>query len=192
MPETRYPPSASLPESCPLLEDLGAAKEWTACCSRHFRPVARCIVGEDSLAENALQGSWVKVLQGIHGFRGGKTACHWVRAIVANKARDIRRAQRRVLVIPEVPEAELKDPAPSPEDLAIDRQMLAELRELAGCLPEPYRQVMRLRLEQELSTSETARQLGISGSNAATRLGRSLRKLRDRLEARERREKKRP
>lgn len=69
--------------------------------------------------------------------------------------------------------------------------MLAVLCELAGCLPEPYRQVMRLRLEQELSTSETARELGISGSNAATRLGRGLPKLRDRFEARMRREKKR-
>lgn len=92
MQETRYPPSASVPESCPLLEDLGVAQERTAYCSRHFRPLARYIVGEDSLAEDALQESWVKVLQGIHGFRGGKTGYHWVRAIVANKARDIRPA----------------------------------------------------------------------------------------------------
>ena len=186
MSESRLPRFASLPESCPLLKDLSAAEEWTACCSRHFRPLARWILGEDSLAEDALQESWVKILQGIRGFRGGPTACHWVRAVVANSAKDIRQARRREVALPE---AEPENPGPSPEDLAIDQHMLAVLRELVERLPEPYREVIELRLEQELSTNETARRLGISRSNAATRLGRSLGMLRKRFQTRMRRAK---
>ena len=65
-----------------------------------------------------------------------------------------------------------------------DRQLLRVLREMVARLPGPYRQVIELRLEQELSTSETARRPGISTSNVSTRLNRGLRMLRDRFGAR--------
>ena len=148
--------------------------------------MARRVLGEESLAEDALQEGWPKILRAISAFEGGPTACHWVRVIVANSARDIRRRRLRnsVVILAEV---EFEDPAPSPEARALDREMLRVLREMVDRLPEPYRQVIKLRFEQELSTAETADRLAISRSNAATRLNRGLRLLRERVTARLRR-----
>ncbi len=88
-------PPRALPESCPLLKDRNAAGEWVPCCSQYFYRLASRIVGDDGLAEDALQDSWPKVLRATHGFQGGPTACHWVRTIVANSAKDIRRKRLR-------------------------------------------------------------------------------------------------
>ena len=130
-----------------------------------------------------MQESWIKILRGIDGFRGGTRACYWVRAIVANSAKDIRRRRFRETASPD---AEYLAPDPSPEDLAISRHEVAVLRELTRRLPEAYREVIQLRLEQGLSTDETATRLGISRSSTATRLNRGLRELRKRFEARTR------
>ena len=176
-------PSPAFPESCPLLSDAGNAAGWVACCSKYFYPLARRILGEDSLAEDALQDTWPKVLRAVPAFRGGPTACHWVRTIVANSARDIRRRRFRSREVA-LTEANGKDPSPDPETLARDRQVLRVLREMVASLPEPYRQVIELRFEQELSTSETARRLAISRSNVTTRLHRGIRMLKDRFKAR--------
>lgn len=170
------------PDFCPLLSDRSSAADWIDCCSKYFHPLARRIVGEDSLAEDALQNAWCKVLRSLPSFRGGPTACHWVRAIVANCAKDIRRQRVRRCEI--APVRQHRDPAPDPESLTRDRQLLRVLREMVVRLPEPYRQVIELRLEQELSTSETARRLGVSRTNVTTRLNRGLRMLRDRFESR--------
>lgn len=185
MTEKRYTSSLSpsLPKSCPLLRDPQVADEWTACCSRQFGPLARRVLGEESLAEDALQEAWTKVLRAVYDFEGGPTACHWVHVIVTNSARDIRRRRvRNVGVI--LADEELQDPAPDPEARALDREMVRVLREMVARLPEPYREVIELRFEQELSTRETAERLEISRSNAATRLNRGLRLLRMRVRAR--------
>ena len=50
-------------QGCPLLEkDL---EGWIVCCSRRFFPLARRVAGDDSLAEDVLQTSWIKILQSI-------------------------------------------------------------------------------------------------------------------------------
>ena len=141
------------------------------------------IVGEDSLADDALQDSWPKVGRAAPGFQGGPTACHWVRMIVANSAKDIRRKRVRLREVA-LAEAERKALAADPATRADDQQILRVLREMVARLPEPYRQVIEMRFEQELSTSETAQRLGISRSNVASRLNRGLCALRDRFEAR--------
>ena len=178
MPEELFPPF------CPLLQDPRAADTWTACCTRYFRPLAARIAGDPGLAGDALQESWSKVLGGIGAFRGGPTACRWVRRIVANSAMDIR---RRVLRRREVGIDEARgqaDPSADPETRAGDRELLRVLRETVALLPEPYRQVIELRFERELSTREAAERLSITRSNVATRLERALRLLRERFAGR--------
>lgn len=173
-----------LPTSCPLLDNPAAAGKWTACCERYFPPLAERVAGDPSLAEDALQESWCKVLGSIAAFRGGPTACRWVRCIVANSATDIR---RRVVRRREVglEQAQVQaDPGADPETQARDRELLRALGETVALLPEPYREVIELRFRRELCTHETAARLGISCSNVATRLERALRLLRERLAAR--------
>ena len=49
---------------CAFLE--GNLEESIVCCSRRFFPLARRITRDDSLAEDALQTSWIKILQSIN------------------------------------------------------------------------------------------------------------------------------
>ena len=51
-------------QNCPLLE--GDVEAWIVCCSRRFFPLARRVAGEDDLAKDVLQTSWVKILQAIN------------------------------------------------------------------------------------------------------------------------------
>ena len=165
---------------CPLLE--GDQEKWIACCSERFFPLAKRIAGDDSLAEDALQDSWIKIMQAVnHACFNGPKACPWVSTIVTNAARDVRRRRFRH---EEAPLAEMEDPSRSPEALAQEKQLLALLREIISLLPETYRQVVELRLQQGLSTGQTAKRLHISRAQVKTRLNRAVRMIQRRIDAR--------
>ena len=165
---------------CPLLE--GNLEEWIVCCSQRFFPLARRIAGEDSLAEDTLQISWVKVLQSINrAYFNGPKACPWVATIVANAARDeVRQRGRRR----EVPLFDVPSPDCTPEALAQERQLLTLLREMISRLPETYRQVIDLRMVEGLSTRQTAELLHVSRGNVRVRLHRAVRLLQRYLDSR--------
>lgn len=182
--EFRILPSSSLAQAsqtCPLLDTQSGREAWAACCSRRFFPVARRIVGDDDLAEDILQESWIRVLEHVCAYRGGSPACAWVRRIVHNCALNF---QRDRLKKAEAPSVNLEDPSLTPEAQAHQEQLKRLLFEMLAELPATYRDVCELRYGQDLSTDETARQLGISRSNVSTRLNRAVRMLKGRLEAR--------
>ena len=165
---------------CALLE--GNKEEWIACCSERFFPLAKQIAGDDSLAEDALQDSWIKIMQAVnHACFNGPKACSWVSAIVANAARDVR---RRRLRHEEVPLSEVEDPGRNPEALAQEKQLLALLREIVSLLQATYRQVVELRLYQGLSTGQTAQRLHVSSAQVTTRLNRAVQMIQRRIDAR--------
>ena len=155
---------------------------WIACCSQRFFPLSRRIILDDSLAEDALQSSWIKVLQSIgRAHFKGPVACPWVRTIVANTARNITLQRHRR---GELPLLELKAPGRNPEELAQEKQLLALLREMVSLLPKTYRQVIELRVIKGFSAQQTANLLCISRSNVSTRLNRSIQLLQKRFNAR--------
>ena len=79
---------------CALLE--GKMEEWIVCCSQRFFPLAARIARDDSLAEDALQMSWIKILQSINNaYFDGPKACPWVGKIVTNTAKNVRRQRRQ-------------------------------------------------------------------------------------------------
>ena len=153
-----------------------------ACCSRRFVPVARRIAGDDDLAQDILQESWIRVLEHVGAYRGTPPACAWVRSIVRNCALEFGRKQHRA--IEEPADAGIEDPAPDPEAQAREREMMSLLHEMVAALPATYREVCEMRYDRELSTAETARRLGISRSNVSTRLARAVRMLKQRLDRR--------
>ena len=180
----RILPSSALPRAsraCPLLEDQSDREAWVACCSRRFLPLARRLAGDNGLAEDILQESWIRVLEHVCEYRGGSPACSWVRAIVHNCALDLGRERRTAS---DEPGADIEDPCPNPAARAEQRQLLLLLHAMVAALPAAYRDVCELRYGQDLSTTETARRLGISSSNVATRLDRAVGMLRSRLDAR--------
>ena len=165
---------------CPLLE--GNLEGWIICCSRRFFPVARRIAGDESLAEDVLQTSWIKILQSInHACFEGPKACPWVHRVVANTAENVRLQRGRR---GEVAFREEVDLNPGPEALAQEKELLALLGEMIQMLPDTYRQILDLRVNQGLSTRQTAERLHISRSSVSTRLNRAVHLLKGRLNAR--------
>lgn len=166
--------------NCALLErDM---EGWIVCCSKRFFPLARRIAGEDSLAEDALQASWIKVLQSINrAYFDGPKACPWVGKIVSNTAKNVRHQRQRRR---EVPLFEVQAPSRTPEDLAQEKQLLALLREMISLLPNTYRQVIELRVYEGFSTRQTADHLHVSQGNVRIRLHRAVRLLQRSLDTR--------
>jgi len=169
-------------QDCPLLE--GDSEAWIACCSRRFLPLAKRIAGDDSLAEDVLQTSWIKILQSInHACFDGPKACPWVHRIVTNTARDFheKRVRRR--------ENQLQGERAATQDaeaLAQERELLVLLREMIDLLPGTYRQVLKLRLYQGFSNKEISRRLHLSRGNVAVRMNRAITLLKRRIDARAR------
>lgn len=179
---------ANAARACPLLLNANG-DEWVACCTRRFLPLALRIAGGNEQAADALQASWIKVLQGVCNYRGGSPACGWVRRIVHNRVLDFAISSRRDHArTSRIPVAELvnilEDPSPSPETLAQHRQLYILLEAAIADLPRIYRQVVALRCGQQLSTGETADLLEISRSSVSTRLKRAEKLLRRLMNAR--------
>lgn len=167
-------------QDCALLE--GNMEEWIRCCTERFTPLARRIAGDDALAEDALQTTWLKILQAInHAYFDGPKACPWVGKIVANTARYQNRQQRNRR---ETPLIQIQTRDRSPESEAEEKQLLALLREMVSLLPDTYRQVIELRVYEGFTTKQTADLLHISNSNTRVRLHRAVRLLKRQLDAR--------
>lgn len=174
-PDRQPPDQARAAKPCPLLDGRSDREAWVACCTKRFLPLARRIAGGDALAEEALQESWIRVLKHVCKYRGGSPACAWVGTIVANCAKDCH-AKEPIIPVRSVQwaGASIADPRQSPEVMTSERELLALLHAVVDALPDKHREVYEMRYVRDLSTSETARQLGISKSAVATRLKRAV------------------
>lgn len=184
----RQPSSPRLEDAvrCPLLErDL---EQWVRCCTCRFLPLARRVAGDDDIAHDALQQSWIIVLEKLQQYRGGSPACGWVGAIVRHEAVHGVAAQRRESPLP-APSGEassLAEPSAgtvwqSPEASAYTRELTQLLLEVIDELPPTFREVVRLRDIEDRPPREVARRLHISTRNVAVRLHRAHKLLRPRL-----------
>lgn len=161
---------------CPLLD--GDVEPWIRCCTSRFLPLAKRVAGSDAGARDALQESWIIVLQKINQYRGGPPACAWVRSIVRHEAPHGAQAKTR-----EVPLRRPEGQAGLEEtDMEAYRAELRRLLlEAIDHLPPTLREVVKLRDLEERTNTEVAEQLHISKQNVSVRLYRAHRLLRSRL-----------
>jgi RNA polymerase sigma-70 factor (ECF subfamily) len=138
-------------------------------------------------AEDAAQEGFVKAFAALPRFRAGSPFRPWLLTIVANEARNRRRAAGRrealALRVPEDRRAGGAAPSPEAAVLAAERRqtLLAGLARLG----EPDREVVTLRYLLELSEAETAAALEIPTGTVKSRLSRALDRLRAELVAME-------
>jgi RNA polymerase sigma-70 factor, ECF subfamily len=145
--------------------------------------------GSASEAEEAAQEGFVKAWRALPRFRAGSPFRPWLLAIVANEARNRRRAAGRraglALRAAEVAERDPSAGGPSPEAqlLATARRdvLLAALRQL----DDRDRAVLTCRYLLELSEEETAAALGCRRGTVKSRTSRALARLRERVGAEE-------
>jgi RNA polymerase sigma-70 factor (ECF subfamily) len=147
-----------------------------------------CVVtGSAADAEEATQDAFVKAWRALGRFRPGAPFRPWLLTIVANEARNRRRAagRRAGLALRAAAERPSGDAAPSPEAALLLGARRSELLEALGALDERDRTVLTCRYLLELSEDETAAALGCRPGTVKSRTSRALGRLRDEVRRRE-------
>jgi RNA polymerase sigma factor (sigma-70 family) len=149
--------------------------------------VAYLAGGSPTEAEDAAQEGFVKAWRALPRFRAGAPFRPWLLAIVANEARNRRRAAgRRTGLALRAAEQAARDVAgPSPEALVLSSARRDALLAALGELDERDRAVLTCRYLLELSEEETAAALGCRRGTVKSRTSRALARLRERVGAAE-------
>jgi RNA polymerase sigma factor (sigma-70 family) len=144
---------------------------------------AYVITGSAADAEEVVQDAFVKAYQARGRFRSGAPFRPWLLAIVANEARNRRRAtgRRARLSLQLAEERPSGGAAPSPEVALLAREERAELLAAVDRLGEDQRAAIACRYFLDLSEAETAAVLGCRPGTVKSRLSRALARLEEEL-----------
>jgi RNA polymerase sigma factor (sigma-70 family) len=131
-------------------------------------------------AEDAVQVGLVKAWRALPRFRRGAPLRPWLLAIVANEARNRRRAagRREGLALRAAHELPSGGAAPSPEGRLLAAEERAELLAALERLREEDRDVLSCRYLLELGEEETAQVLSLPRGTVKSRTSRALERLR--------------
>jgi RNA polymerase sigma factor (sigma-70 family) len=132
-------------------------------------------------AEDAAQDAIVKAFHALGRFRAGSPFRPWLLTIVANEARNRRRAsgRREALALRAAAEPPSGGAAPSPEGALLAAEERTRLLRAVEALPEEQRLVVACRFLLDLSEAETAAVLGVRQGTVKSRLSRALDRLRE-------------
>jgi len=131
-------------------------------------------------AEEATQDAFIKAHRALGRFRVGAPWRPWLLRIVANEARNRRRASGRRVRL-ELQAVEMTRPAagaPSSEAVVLTAERDAALRHALAALGDRDREVLYLRYFLDLSEAEMAAVLRCRPGTVKSRLSRSLTRLR--------------
>ena len=142
---------------------------------------AYLVVRNAAEAEDAAQEGFVKAFRALGRFRTGEPFRPWLLKIVANEARNRRRAsvRRDALTLRATTESSSGEAAPSPEAALLDSERREGLVAAVDALPEPQRLVIACRYFLDLSEEETAAVLGVRRGTVKSRTARALDRLRE-------------
>jgi len=167
--------------------DLGAYDALVR-AHQHIAFRTACLLsGSAADAEEAAQDAFVKAWRALPRFRAGAPFRPWLLAIVANEARNRRRAagRRAGLALRAAGERPSGDAAPSPEAAALASAERDALLAAMAALGERDRLVIGCRYLLDLGEAETAAALGCRRGTVKSRLSRALGRLRAELAERE-------
>lgn len=165
--------------------DVGAYEELV----RRFQDLATrtafIMTGGEMEAQDVAQEAFVKAYYALPRFRAGEPFRPWLLRIVANEARNRRKATARraglALKLAALPAPAVDAATPESETLQAERS--AALLAVLNALREEDRQVIALRYFLDLSEAELADVLGCARGTVKSRLSRALARLRRQLGA---------
>jgi len=142
---------------------------------------AKARLHDPMLAEDVVHDVFEAVLSGRAAFAGRAALRSWLTAILKHKIVDLVRQRAGTdsldLDDEDSPAMALECPLARPDELAEQRQRLARTLERIEALPAGLRDVVRMRLLEDASTSEVCAALAISEENLFVRLHRARRQL---------------
>lgn len=132
-------------------------------------------VGTVEIAEDIVSQTFLKAFAGIGAYQDrGHAFGAWIYRIATNLLTDhYRRAGRRQDVSLEIA-AELPDPAPDGELLAIRNDEREQVLRVLERLPDQYQEILQLRFFAELDYPEIAAALDLTVNNVRVRASRAL------------------
>jgi RNA polymerase sigma-70 factor (ECF subfamily) len=145
-----------------------------------------CCKGDRGEAEEVLQATYLKVLDGRARFDGRSSFKTWLFAVIRRTAAERRRrGWMRALALDRWWTGRLESvPVPDPERLASRSEATQRLRESLGALPARQRELLHLVFYQDLSLEEAAQVVGISVGSVRTHYHRAKIRLRQMLNTR--------
>jgi RNA polymerase sigma factor (sigma-70 family) len=163
----------------------GDAAAYAALVARYQEVVFRTaylILRDAAEAEDAAQEAFIKAYYALPRFNAGASVRPWLLQIVANQARNQRRAGgRRGALALRATGVPAEDAAPSPESDALHAEQRQTLLQAVHGLRDDDRLVVAYRYFFELSESEMAVALGCARGTVKSRLSRALQRLRSAL-----------
>jgi RNA polymerase sigma-70 factor (ECF subfamily) len=151
---------------------------------------AHYLLGDPADAQDAVQESFIKAFQGLHGFRGGSFRA-WLLQIVTNSSYDMLRRSQRRPTQPLFPEdrdgvemeslAWLSDPGGSVQDAVEQNELAMHLYRTLDRLPHVYHDVLMLIDVYELDYAEAAEFLEVPLGTVKSRLARARLQMQARL-----------
>ena len=154
----------------------------------YFGPVYRYLLrlsGDESLAEELTAETFFRALRAAEGVRGECEGRGWLCQIAKNAYCTHLQKSRRARPADEALLGQLAAPAPPPEEPAAVRAQAARLRAIAEELPEPYREVFRLRAFGELPYKDIGSLYGKTANWACVTCHRTREMIRRRWEEEE-------
>ena len=160
--------------------DTGAYEELVRRHQQMAIRTAYLLSGGEAEAEDAAQEAFIKAYQALPRFRPGAPFRPWLLRIVANEARNRRRAagRREALQIRQAARLEPECVAPSAEATALAAERDQMLLQALDALREGDRLVIACRFFLDLSEAEMAALLGCPRGTVKSRLARALGRLR--------------
>lgn len=153
---------------------------------RHRAPLYRFMlrqVRDPGLADELFQDVWQRVISARHGWRPEAAFSTWLYRIAHNRLNDHWRAARHRPAAPADAELRLEalpDPG-TPERTLTEFEERRRLQQALEELPEEQREVVLLRLQQELTLEQIGEITGAGRETVKSRLRYAMDKLRARL-----------
>ena len=167
---------------------LGSARAWRQLVQRYEGRVYNLgyrLTGNREDAQDLVQEVFLGVCRGLHRFRGEANFRTWLFRIAHNKAVDLNRRKKLLILTGGLDEnGEYIDPEPSarpesePDHGLAERERNRKALELLGRVPLEQRLVVELKIYQSLTFEEIARMQEISANTAKTRFYAALKKMR--------------
>ena len=172
--------SEAVAEVMPTLSGTSEAESFASLYERTFPRVyayVASLLHDRAAAEDVTAQAFERAFRKRRSYRAGRgTREAWIFGIARNAALDELRRRKRHAALEEEPQ-DLASPSPTDlAELALRRETVRAA--LAG-LEERERELVALKFMGGLSNTEIARVLGLSESNAGTKLHRTITKLRE-------------
>ena len=148
---------------------------WLSRCMAEHKTglmrMAYLYLGDEALAEDAVQETFIKAYRAVDRFRGDSSEKTWLMRIAVNTCKSMRRTAWMRALYSGVPlEAA---PEPGREDSYRDDTVLRAVMEL----PDKLRQAVLLYYYQDMKQADVAKALNVPEKTVATRLMRARNRL---------------